>query len=240
MIGLYKFVFGYVAASIVFADVLAAQAPSVRPAQPVQPAPAIRAEAVTNPPADVIRDSRQPAPAPAQAPAISAAAGDYVLSVSDTLEMTIFREGDLSTRSRIGSDGTVQLPLIGDVKVAGMTVRAARELIRKRYDADYLVDPQVYLNVIDYAQRGFTILGQVTKPGTYEFPGGKSLSLLQAVGMAGGFTRTADRGKVIVKRAPDGAAPQTIRLNAKKLAGDGKDSFAVEPGDVITVGESWF
>jgi polysaccharide export outer membrane protein len=134
----------------------------------------------------------------------------------------------------------VQLPLIGDVKVAGMTVRAAREMIRKRYDADYLVDPQVYLNVVDYARRGFTILGQVAKPSTYDFPGGKSLSLLEAVGMAGGFTRTADRGKVIVKRSSEGGGQQTIRLNAKKLAGEGKDSFAVQPGDVITVGESWF
>ncbi len=185
----------------------------------------------------------QPPPAanaPINAPAISSAAGDYVLSPADTLEMTIFREGDLTTRSRIGSDGTVQLPLIGDVKVAGMTVRSARELIRKRYDADYLVDPQVYLNVVDYAQRGFTILGQVTKPGSYDFPGGKSLSLLQAVGMAGGFTRTADRGKVVVKRSIEGGAQETIRLNAKKLAGDGKDSFTIVPGDVISVGESWF
>jgi polysaccharide export outer membrane protein len=202
----------------------------------------MRAEAVTSAPADVIRDTRQAAPAAAQAPgpAISAAAGDYVLSVADTLEMTIFREGDLATRSRIGSDGTVQLPLIGDVKVAGMTVRAARELIRKRYDADYLVDPQVYLNVVDYAQRGFTILGQVTKPGSYEFPGGKSLSLLQAVGMAGGFTRTADRGKIVVKRSAEGNSQETIKLNAKKMAGEGKDSFSVLPGDVISVGESWF
>jgi hypothetical protein len=58
--------------------------------------------------------------------------------------------------------------------------------------------------------------------------------------MAGGFTRTADRGKVIVKRSAEGGAQETIRLNAKKLAGEGKDSFAVLPGDVISVGESWF
>jgi polysaccharide export outer membrane protein len=238
MNGFLKFVCGFATASFGLAGILAAQAPAVRPAQPAQPVPAIRAEAVSNAPADVIRDARPPAPA--QGPAISAAAGDYVLSVADTLEMTIFREGDLATRSRIGSDGTVQLPLIGDVKVAGMTVRAAREMIRKRYDADYLVDPQVYLNVVDYARRGFTILGQVAKPSTYDFPGGKSLSLLEAVGMAGGFTRTADRGKVIVKRSSEGGGQQTIRLNAKKLAGEGKDSFAVQPGDVITVGESWF
>ncbi|MGB8168169.1 MAG: polysaccharide biosynthesis/export family protein [Chthoniobacteraceae bacterium] len=186
-------------------------------------------------------ESARSAPAaPANSAAINSAAGDYVLSTSDTLEMTIFRENDLATRSRVGSDGTVQLPLLGDVKVAGMTIREARELIRKKYDADYLVNPQVYLNVIDYAQRKFTILGQVTKPGSYEFPGGKPLSLLQAVGIAGGFTRTADRAKVIVKRTTEGDKEEAIKLNAKKMAGEGKGSFELQPGDVITVGESWF
>lgn len=182
----------------------------------------------------------EPASNQPSAPAISSAANDYILTSSDTLEMSIFREPDLTTRSRVASDGTVQLPLIGDIKVAGMTVRSAREIIRKRYDADYLVDPQVYLNVINYAQRKFTILGQVTKPGTYEFPGGDSLSLLQAVGMAGGFTRTADRGKVIVKRPAKGGAEETLKLNAKKMAAEGKGVFNIAPGDVITVGESWF
>ena len=205
---------------------------------PVQKPPPPRAER-----AEPRGESALPATTPmrsADSPAIVSAANDYVLSTSDTLEMSIFREPDLTTRSRVASDGTVQLPLIGDVKVAGMTVRVAREMIRKRYDADYLVDPQVYLNVIDYAQRKFTVMGQISRPGTYDFPGGSSLSLLQAVGMAGGFTRTADRSKVIVKRTTKGAAEETIKLNAKKMASEGKGTFEVAPGDVITVAESWF
>jgi len=171
---------------------------------------------------------------------INSAANDYVLTTADTLEMSIFHEPDLSTRSKISSDGTVQLPLIGDIKVAGMTVRDAREQIRKRYDARYLVKPQVYLNVVDYAQKKFTILGQVAKPGTFELPGGGSLSLLEAVGLAGGFTRSADRGKVSIQRTTKANGRETIRINAKKLSGEAEDGFVVQPGDVITVAESWF
>ena len=171
---------------------------------------------------------------------INSAANDYVLTTSDTLEMAIFQEPDLSTRSKIGSDGTVQLPLIGDTKVAGLNVREARELIRKRYDARFLLNPQVYLNVVDYAQKKFTILGQIAKPGTYEIPGGGSLSLLEAVGVAGGFTRSADRGKVSIQRTTKAEGRQTIKINAKKLSGEGENSFVVQPGDVITVAESWF
>lgn len=214
---------------------LPAQVPGV---VPIQRAEAVRPAEVPTAPAAAPESSRSATPS--NSAAINSAAGDYVLSTSDTLEMTIFRENDLTTRSRVGSDGTVQLPLLGDVKVAGMTIREARELIRKKYDADYLVNPQVYLNVIDYAQRKFTILGQVAKPGSYEFPGGKTLSLLQAVGLAGGFTRTADRGKIIVKRAGEGDKEEAIKLNAKKMAAEGKGSFELQPGDIITVGESWF
>lgn len=208
---------------------------------PSQSPPAARMEPRAEPQSASPPQGR-PAPPPtaSPAPSIGNAAGDYVLSVADNVEMTIFRESDLTTHSRIASDGTVQLPLIGDIKVAGLTVRAAREAIRKRYDADYLVDPQVYLNVIEYAARKFTVLGQVGRPGTYDFPGGASLSLLQAVGMAGGFTRTADRGKVIVKRSTKSGAEATIKLNSKKMAEDGKRVFEIAPGDVITIGESWF
>lgn len=171
---------------------------------------------------------------------ISSAAGDYVLSTADTIEMTIFREPDLMTRSKISSDGMVQLPLVGEIKVAGLTIREAREIIRRRYDADYLVDPQVYLTLVDFAQRKFTILGQVTRPGTYEIPGGRPVGLLEAVGIAGGFTRSADRSKVMIRRTSEGGAEGSIRVNAKKMSLGGRESFNIQPGDVITIGESWF
>ena len=181
------------------------------------------------------------APAANAAPGqnITAAGGDYVLSPSDTVEMMVFHEADLTTQTKIGSDGTAQFPLIGELKIAGLAMRDARELIRRRYNADYLVEPQVYLNVISYAGRKFTILGQVTKPGTYDFPPGERLNLLEAVGMAGGFTRLADRGGVVVKREA-GGSEQTLKVNAKKLTQKDGKPFPLASGDVITVGESWF
>jgi protein involved in polysaccharide export with SLBB domain len=208
------------------------------------PLPALPEPPAVRSPIPSTIESRTPPPAerpvtpPSLPPVAATASADYVLSPSDTIEMSIFREPEMTTRGRVATDGTVQLPLIGDIKVAGMSVRAARQLIEKLYNADYLVDPQVRLDVVDYAQRQFTILGQVTKPGSYSFTGGRSLELLEAIAMAGGFTQYA--GNVTVKRAVKDASVEAFKINAKKLATNRKESFQILPGDVITVGESWF
>jgi polysaccharide export outer membrane protein len=165
--------------------------------------------------------------------------GDYVLRGGDTIEMIVYREQDLSIRSKIGKDGMVQIPLLGEVKIGGLTVRAATSLIRARYNADYLVEPQVYLNVSAYKSTKFTIIGQVNKPGTYEYSESEPLGLLEAIGMAGGFTRIADRGHVIVKRR-EGDKVRTNKVNAKKLTDSGVDQFLIQSGDVINIGESWY
>jgi polysaccharide export outer membrane protein len=170
---------------------------------------------------------------------MAAANGDYVLRPGDVIEMIVYREPDLSIRSKIGKDGEVQMPLLGEIKLSGMSVRNATKLIHDQYNADYLVDPQIYLNIAAYNTNKFTIIGQVGKPGTYEFSGSDPLGMLEAIGMAGGFTRIADRGHVIVKRR-EGGKVRTIKVNAKKLADSGVDRFEIQSGDVIDVGESWY
>ncbi len=152
--------------------------------------------------------------------------------------MSVFHQPDLTTQARIASDGSVQFPLIGEVKIGGLTLRDARETIRRRYNADYLVEPQVYLNVISYAQRKFTILGQVNTPGTYVMPGGEHLGLMEAIGMAGGFTRIADKNSVSIKRTARGA-DETFKVNTKKLTTQQGKAFELQAGDVVTVGETW-
>jgi len=172
-------------------------------------------------------------------PPTGAVNGDYILRPGDSIDMIVYREQDLNIRSKIGKDGMVQLPLMGEVKLGGLTVRAATALIRGKYNADYVVEPQIYLNVSSYNTTKFTIIGQVNKPGTYEYSESEPLDLLQAIGMAGGFTRIADRGHIVVKRR-EGNNVRTMKVNAKKLTDSGGDQFLLQSGDVINIGESWY
>lgn len=165
--------------------------------------------------------------------------GDYILALNDSVQVTVFREPDLATEATVSRDGTIQLPLINDVKVGGMSVKQARDLIRRLYNAEYLVEPQVSVRVTKFADRKFTIIGQVNSPGTYTLDGGETINLIEAIGMAGGFTRIANRGKVVVKRISHGS-PETLRVNAKAMAASEAAPLVIKPGDIINVGESWY
>jgi polysaccharide export outer membrane protein len=84
------------------------------------------------------------------------------------------------------------------------------------------------------------VLGQVQRPGAYELPDRDALTLIQAIGLAGGYTRIADPGRITLKRAEDGKET-VLHLDARKMAGGSTESaFDVHAGDIITVGESIF
>lgn len=174
------------------------------------------------------------------APPLRAQQGNYLLQPNDLVSVTVFQEEDLATKSRVGNDGTISVPLIGSVKVGGKSVEEAGQMIRARLAKGYLVNPQVNVGVVEFAKRLVTVLGQVQKGGTFEFPNQGPLDLLQAIGLAGGYSRIANPAKIIVKRRVNGK-DVVIQLNGKALAGNREaQPFEVLPGDTITVSESIF
>jgi protein involved in polysaccharide export with SLBB domain len=166
-------------------------------------------------------------------------ASNYRLSANDVLEFKVFQEPDLDAEVRVAGDGTAIFPLIGSVNLAGKTVAEATSVLRQRYLNGYLVNPQVSLIVQTYAKRMFTVLGQVQRPGTYEIIGDQTISLLEAIGMAGGYTRIADPGNITIRRRENGQE-EVNRVNAKRDKTGMLSQFAVRPGDIINVGESIF
>lgn len=163
---------------------------------------------------------------------------EHILGANDVIEVRVFQEADLDSKVTLGQDGKASLPLIGEVSLAGLTINAASQAIAQKYKQGYLVNPNVTVAIASYAKKRFTVLGAVNKPGSFFFPDGESLSLLQAIGMAGSYSKVANPSKVIIRRT---SAKEPIKLNAKKMANEGKaDGFMIQPGDVITIDESTF
>ncbi len=163
-----------------------------------------------------------------------------VLSPNDGILVTVYQEDDLTTKTIIDKNGMVMLPLLGQVKISGLTVGQATARIQQLYDKDYLVHPQVNLIVESLAGRRFAVLGQVQKPGNFDFPTNEPVNLLEAIAMAGGYTRLGAPSKVDVRRIENGS-PKIYHFDAGKMAKDAKNKpFEILPDDIITVGERTF
>jgi protein involved in polysaccharide export with SLBB domain len=146
----------------------------------------------------------------------------HKLSPSDVISVTVFGEDDLTVKSTIvDENGMIMLPLLGQVKISGLSIVEATDLIRQKYDKDLLVKPQVNLIVDKFAERRFAVLGQVQRPGAYEFPQNAQVNLLEAIAMAGGYTRLGDASKVNVLRVVNGTN-NVIKLDAGAMSKDPK------------------
>lgn len=149
---------------------------------------------------------------------------NYQLTPGDIIAVKVFREPDLDSQHRVSKDGTIDFPLIHTVHIAGKTTSEAQELIASLLDKDYLVNPQVTVDIVTYAKQRFTVLGQVSAAGSFAIPDEESVNLVQAIAAAGGFTRLADLGHVILTRQdgqqftvdcrPGSKAPQSIHVRA--------------------------
>jgi protein involved in polysaccharide export with SLBB domain len=180
-------------------------------------------------------------PAPVAKPVVSGApaqSDSYVLRANDLVHITVFQEDDLTTETRISKSGYITFPLIGPVELSGKSVAAATAEIRTRLDKDYIINPQVTLTLMEFAQQWVTVLGEVQKPGQVEIPPEGGLDLLGAIALAGGYTRVANPSHVIVRRVV-GNQDRVLLVNAKQLSKDPTvPQFMVQPGDRISVGES--
>ncbi len=156
----------------------------------------------------------------------AAASEDYLLGAGDKVRVTVFGEESLSGEFFVTGSGLMSLPLIGELKVAGLTVGQFQQAVQKALSDGYLKEPRVSAEVLTF--RPFYILGEVDKPGTYPYTSG--LTVLNAVATAGGFTYRADKKGVFIKHNGE----------TKEVKTELTPSVVVAPGDTIRIGERFF
>ncbi len=183
--------------------------------------------------------SRAAASAPASTGGVSAPAG-YTLSPDDQVAVEVFGEDDLRTNGRLNPEGNLSVPLLGSIHLAGLTPTQAASKLTELYSRDYLVNPKINVTLLSYGRRRFSILGQVGHPGIIEMPEApEGIDLLEAIALAGGYTRIASPERITVRRH-NASGDQIFKVNAKRFTKGKGGSFLVKPGDTITVGESIF
>ena len=153
---------------------------------------------------------------------------------ADTVSVKVFREPDLDTEGQVSASGTLTVPLIGPVKISGLSPKQAEAAIERKLRDGYLVRPQVTVNVVQKVARTVTVLGQVREPGVFTLPSGRRLTVVEAIGLAGGLTEIASAKKVRLKNGRTGKS-QVINVRAM-MQGKVKD-IALSSGDVLHIPE---
>ena len=160
---------------------------------------------------------------------------DYIIGPEDVLEITVWRNADLSKIVTVRPDGKISLPLIGDVESVGKSAGQLAELIAIRLK-EYKENPQVSIVVQQVNSYAIYVMGEIARPG--KFPLKSKTTLLQAITLAGGFTPNAARNKLVVFRFGD-KGQKDIKIKASYddiiLRDSSPQNIELKPGDTIVV-----
>lgn len=177
--------------------------------------------------------------------AAPAPAREARLFARDQVRVTVQGEPDMTVERQIDPSGAINVPLLGAVKIAGLTIAGAQQAIAERYIHDEIfIRPEVVVIVTAFAPKEVTVLGQVGKQGKILFPADTtSLSVVEAIADAGGLSRIAKGDAVRVTRRDETGADQTFTINVDKMVegrGAAGEVFFLQPGDIVFVPERVF
>ena len=166
----------------------------------------------------------------------------YTIALTDRLRIAVFQEPDLSIISRVDANGNINLPLIGEINVVALTLPDAQRTVEEAYRTGrFLRNPQVTINVEEYAPRTISVQGEVRNPGQLTLPIESGMTILDAITRSGGFTDTAKGNAVTITRPMPDGTKKVITIDVQSyIRGDRKarvedTTLLLLPGDVVYV-----
>lgn len=164
--------------------------------------------------------------------------GDYLLGSGDLITVTVFETPDLNSEVRVSSRGFVSLPLLDNVKVVNMTAAEAEEEIERLYREKYLHDPHVTVYIKEHVSKQITLVGALTKPGTYDYISKRRL--LDVIAIANGLSPKAGSTAYVTRQDVASQKPVNYLVDLDELTkrGNMEQNFEIMGGDVIFVPEA--
>jgi polysaccharide export outer membrane protein len=157
----------------------------------------------------------------------------YQIGAGDVLEISVWKNPELSRQVTVRPDGMISLPLVNDVHVAGLTPMELRDLLTKKL-AEYVPSAVVSVIVNKVESYSISVVGSVAKPGKFSLS--SPTTVLEAIAMAGGLTEFASRRSITVLRSDGKGASTRIPFNYNNaIAGEASDNLVLRAGDVVVV-----
>lgn len=161
---------------------------------------------------------------------------NYILSPSDELEIKITGEDDLAGTYKIDNAGNIAFPILGKVKIDGLTISQTEEKMQKLLEKDYFkTKVNVSAQVKKFHKMKAVIAGEVNKPGAYEFEEGRNMSLVELITFAGGPTEKACMNAATVIRAEANGKTTILKVMAGDIMEAREKDIILEPGDRVNI-----
>ncbi len=163
---------------------------------------------------------------------------DYILGAGDLLQITVFEAENLNTTVRVSSRGHVTLPLLGQIRVKGLTARETEIKIENLFRSKYIKDPHVSVFVEEHFSQRVTLVGQFKNPGTYDYV--SKQRLLDVMALAGGLSDKAGRTVQVRRLGNIPGKPNVFVVDMDRLINEGRTELNIEinGGDIIFVPEA--
>jgi len=158
----------------------------------------------------------------------------YVIGIGDSLDISVWKEGELSKQVSVRPDGIITLPLVGEVKAVGLTPNQLQDQLTASL-SKILSDPQVTVIVIGISSLSFNIMGNVLKPGYY--PLVRPVTILDAIALSGGFRDFAKEKKIYILRTSPEGKQQKIYFNYKDVirGRNMAQNILLQPRDTLVI-----
>jgi protein involved in polysaccharide export with SLBB domain len=184
-------------------------------------------------------DAGEAAKVDAGRPESPASDDEYLVSPQDVLEITVVGEKELSGLFEVSrkQDGTIKYPYLEYVPVTGKTVKQVEELLTNLLKDGWLVNPQVNVRVAIYSEKFVYVGGQVNRPGKLSFSGRNEMTLYRAIITAGGFTRIAQRKKVVLMTTDEDGKPKRLVVDVSDVIEKPELDPPIKANDRISVPE---
>jgi polysaccharide export outer membrane protein len=169
----------------------------------------------------------------------------HKLQLADRVRVDVYQEDELTRLARIDARGMINLPLVGEMAVGGLTVVEAQEMIQRAYrDQRFLRNPQVTVSVEEYAPREVSIQGQIRSPGRYTLPIESTFTVVELVTKAGGITDIGRGSNVTVTRVMPDGTKQVFTVDVDNVIKGRRNAGRIDdktlllmPGDIVYVPE---
>jgi polysaccharide export outer membrane protein len=197
-------------------------------------APALAGEArASREPAATVKPTAEPAGAPSVGFDDQVDESMYFLRPGDRIKISVYQEPDLSGQMVVNQQGKINYPLLGEIYADGLSIEELREYIAKRLSADYVVNPQVQIDLESSPDKSISILGNVSKPGNYILT--PNLTLVRLISEVGGFTTTAAVDRVKIVRTDKRYGKISFDVDVSEIMKGNKEDIRLQPSDMIFV-----